>query len=184
MQVRFTVLTFSKSWETFMQAFAAPIPPVAEAPCFVCGGPLAFAEAAAVSGHGRTDEERRHIQFHRGCGPQLAAEALVSVSSPRRGSSMLPYFRHKEGPLLEEREKEILYCLASGLSNQEIGRQLGVSPHTARNLVSRLLVKLDASSRTEAAVWAVSHGIVATQSMLPLQADNGKRPNHQAQDER
>jgi DNA-binding CsgD family transcriptional regulator/tetratricopeptide (TPR) repeat protein len=55
---------------------------------------------------------------------------------------------------LTDREIEVLTLLASGRSNEEIARELFISPKTASVHVSRILAKLDARTRTEAAVTA------------------------------
>jgi two-component system nitrate/nitrite response regulator NarL len=57
-------------------------------------------------------------------------------------------------PDLTPREIEVLELLAQGMSNKEIGDVLGISAHTAKFHVQGLLDKLDATTRTEAAVRA------------------------------
>lgn len=59
-----------------------------------------------------------------------------------------------ETPHLTDREREVLELLAQGFSNREIGAELGISAHTAKFHVQGLLDKLDATTRTEAAVRA------------------------------
>lgn len=55
---------------------------------------------------------------------------------------------------LTPRELEVLGCLIDGRANQEIARALAVAPRTVAAHVEHILVKLDASSRTLAAVRA------------------------------
>ena len=50
--------------------------------------------------------------------------------------------------------------VALGLSNREIGRSLEISIETVKEHVQNVLRKLEASDRTEAAVWAVKKGLV------------------------
>ncbi len=57
-------------------------------------------------------------------------------------------------PDLTPRELEVLELLAQGFSNREIGEVLSISSHTAKFHVQGLLDKLDATTRTEAAVRA------------------------------
>ncbi|MCB9677160.1 MAG: response regulator transcription factor [Alphaproteobacteria bacterium] len=57
-------------------------------------------------------------------------------------------------PDLTPREREVLELLAQGFSNREIGEALDISSHTAKFHVQGLLDKLDATTRTEAAVRA------------------------------
>jgi two-component system nitrate/nitrite response regulator NarL len=59
---------------------------------------------------------------------------------------------HKE---LTAREREVLGCLAEGMSNKQIARALGISVRTVTVHVSNLLRKTGAASRTEAALLAV-----------------------------
>ncbi|WP_373976029.1 two-component system response regulator NarL [Chitinibacter sp. SCUT-21] len=67
--------------------------------------------------------------------------------------------RNQQIAHLTEREQEILQCLAQGLSNKLVGRQLGIAEGTVKVHVKSLLRKLNFRSRLEAAVWAVENGI-------------------------
>ncbi|MEU3316457.1 response regulator transcription factor [Streptomyces sp. NPDC006662] len=60
---------------------------------------------------------------------------------------------------LTEREREVLGLIADGRSNREIARALVLSEKTVKTHVSNILMKLDLSDRTQAALWAVRHGI-------------------------
>ncbi|MFZ5508922.1 MAG: two-component system response regulator NarL [Pseudomonadota bacterium] len=60
---------------------------------------------------------------------------------------------------LTDREKAILRCLAQGLSNKLIGRELNIAEGTVKVHVKNLLKKLSFRSRVEAAVWAVEQGL-------------------------
>lgn len=57
---------------------------------------------------------------------------------------------------LTEREREVLGLVSDGLGNTEISQRLGLSPQTVKNYVSRILMKLNAVSRTEAAASFLS----------------------------
>jgi DNA-binding NarL/FixJ family response regulator len=61
---------------------------------------------------------------------------------------------------LTEREREVLALVGRGLSNEEIARELFLSPATARTYVSRLLTKLDARDRARLVVLAYETGLV------------------------
>jgi DNA-binding CsgD family transcriptional regulator len=61
---------------------------------------------------------------------------------------------------LTPREREVAALLADGLSNGEIARRLYISTKTASVHVSNILAKLDMTSRTEVATWAVRTGLV------------------------
>jgi len=60
---------------------------------------------------------------------------------------------------LTEREHEVLTALARGLSNKEIARQLFVTDHTVKKHISSILDKLEMKDRTQAALYAVAHGM-------------------------
>lgn len=61
---------------------------------------------------------------------------------------------------LSPRERAVLVLVAQGLSNQAIADELRISERTARTHVSKLLTKLDLTSRTQAALVAVREGLV------------------------
>lgn len=61
---------------------------------------------------------------------------------------------------LSEREIEVLRLVGQGLNNAEIARQLFLSEGTVRNYVSAVLIKLQLSDRTQAAVLAMRSGLV------------------------
>jgi len=61
---------------------------------------------------------------------------------------------------LTNRELQVLRHVALGLSNREIGRSLGISIETVKEHVQNILRKIDASDRTQAAVWAVRRSLV------------------------
>lgn len=61
---------------------------------------------------------------------------------------------------LTNREIQVLRHVALGLSNKEIGTSLDISVETVKEHVQNILRKIDATDRTQAAVWAVKEGIV------------------------
>jgi DNA-binding NarL/FixJ family response regulator len=60
---------------------------------------------------------------------------------------------------LTSRERDVLGCVARGLSNRAIAAELGMAERTARTHVSNILAKLGLTSRTQAALFAVEHGL-------------------------
>jgi DNA-binding NarL/FixJ family response regulator len=67
------------------------------------------------------------------------------------------------GPAAEEltdREVQVLRRIAEGMSNREIGEQLGISESTVKTHVNRLLGKLGVTDRTKALVLALKRGLV------------------------
>jgi DNA-binding CsgD family transcriptional regulator len=84
-----------------------------------------------------------------GMGPQ----ALESAPIPQ-------HVRLSAAPTADEaelttREREVLSCLAAGMSNKQVARSLDISIRTVAVHVSNLLRKTGSASRTEAALWAV-----------------------------
>ena len=60
---------------------------------------------------------------------------------------------------LTDRERDVLAGVARGLSNKAIADELGMAERTARTHVSNILAKLGLTSRTQAALFAVQHGL-------------------------
>ena len=63
--------------------------------------------------------------------------------------------------VLTEREREVLALVGQGLTNDEIGRKLFLSPLTAKTHVSRIMSKLLARDRVQLVVVAYESGLVA-----------------------
>lgn len=61
---------------------------------------------------------------------------------------------------LSVREKEVLSCMVTGMSNAEISRTLVISLSTVKYHVSSILTKLEASNRAEAVSIAIQKGLV------------------------
>lgn len=62
-------------------------------------------------------------------------------------------------PSLTPRESQVLGLIAKGQTNRQIARALGVSEKTVKTHVTNLLRRIGAADRTQAALWAVRHGI-------------------------
>jgi DNA-binding NarL/FixJ family response regulator len=82
-------------------------------------------------------------------GPGVATRLLARTPTRLSGPVTAP--RPDD---LTTREREVLDLLAEGASNQQIGRSLGISLKTVQNHVSRILDKLQAADRTQAALRA------------------------------
>jgi DNA-binding NarL/FixJ family response regulator len=64
-------------------------------------------------------------------------------------------------PELTQREREVLRLLADGFANEEIGRQLFISPETVRTHIRKAMTKLDAETRTQAVAKALRLSLIA-----------------------
>jgi DNA-binding NarL/FixJ family response regulator len=71
------------------------------------------------------------------------------------------------GAELTDREREILRMVAAGKANKQIAAELVISERTARTHVSNILRKLNLSSRTQAALWAVREGLAPDSDQPP-----------------
>ncbi|EUJ40656.1 response regulator transcription factor [Brochothrix campestris] len=87
-----------------------------------------------------------------------------SVLEPEvTGKMMKRLTRPQETPLHEEltkREREILFLITKGRSNQEIADELFITLKTVKTHVSNILSKLDVSDRTQAVIYAFKHQLV------------------------
>jgi DNA-binding NarL/FixJ family response regulator len=94
-----------------------------------------------------------------------AGDSLISPGMTRRlieafATSAKPSRLAKELDVLTDREREVLVLVAGGLTNDEIGQRLYLSPATARTHVSRIMSKLAARDRTQLVVLAYETGLV------------------------
>lgn len=95
-----------------------------------------------------------------------AGESLLAPAITRR---LIAEFVGRENPQradpaqlerLTEREREVMALAAEGLTNEQIGQRLNLSPATARTHVGRAMVKLDARDRAQLVVLAYQTGLV------------------------
>jgi two-component system nitrate/nitrite response regulator NarL len=63
------------------------------------------------------------------------------------------------GGRLSEREVEILACLARGEPNKRIAWHLDIAEATVKVHIKAILRKLQLGNRTQAAIWAIGHGL-------------------------
>ncbi len=92
------------------------------------------------------------------------ARHLIAQFGPR--ADIVPKPQKQSAPTvsliepLSQRELEVLHLMALGRTNQEIGRQLIVSPGTVKAHTAAIYRKLDVSNRTEAVARARELGIL------------------------
>lgn len=104
-------------------------------------------------------------------GAVRAAARGGAVIAPTLADKMLTEFRRMASKLgvedelgqLTETELQMLRLLASGLSNKEIASQLALAESTVKNRLSVLFRKIDVADRTQAAIYAISRGLVPAQ---------------------
>jgi DNA-binding NarL/FixJ family response regulator len=61
---------------------------------------------------------------------------------------------------LTEREIQLLRLVAAGLSNKEVAEALRLAESTVKNRLSLLFEKLGVKDRTQAAIYALTHGLL------------------------
>ena len=81
---------------------------------------------------------------------------VIEEATARRGPA--PVAPERLG-LLTEREREVVTLVARGLSNEEIGAALLMSPLTAKTHVSRAMTKLSLRDRAQLVVFAYETGL-------------------------
>jgi DNA-binding NarL/FixJ family response regulator len=86
--------------------------------------------------------------------PTVAARLLQTLSSHES-----PRGAHDGIEHLTRREREVLELIALGHSNKRIALELGVAEKTVKTHVGHLLAKLGVADRTQAALFAVQHGL-------------------------
>lgn len=64
-------------------------------------------------------------------------------------------------PRITQRERDVLRLLADGKSNEEIGKELFISPETVRTHVRKAMAKLEADTRTQAVAKALRQRLIA-----------------------
>jgi DNA-binding NarL/FixJ family response regulator len=96
-----------------------------------------------------------------------AGEALLAPRITRRliaqftADRMATQVGQDRLAVLTQREREVMALVGRGLSNDEIGAELFLSPATARTHVSHAMVKLGARDRAQLVVLAYQTGLVS-----------------------
>lgn len=91
--------------------------------------------------------------------PDIAQRLMSVVSGKAPVEDIHPISMPDHLQNLTEREREVLVWISRGLSNREIAEKMVISEKTVKTHVSNLLSKLDLTDRTQAAIWALKHGL-------------------------
>jgi pimeloyl-ACP methyl ester carboxylesterase/DNA-binding CsgD family transcriptional regulator len=138
---------------------------------------LPLVRAAALVVHRRDD---RAVPYR--LGRQVAAAIPGATFTPLQGSAHFPWHgdadsvvracrealapvqpsrsSEQEAVVLSTREREVLACIARGLSDREIAEDLVLSPHTVHRHVANIRRKLGRRSRTAAVAEAARLGLI------------------------
>jgi NarL family two-component system response regulator LiaR len=92
------------------------------------------------------------VQLH----PDIARTLMLAVAEKEESVASKPAAPFGE---LTEREVEVLSLIAGGFNNREIAEKLVISTKTVKTHVSNILGKLHLEDRTQAAIYALRHGL-------------------------
>ncbi len=85
----------------------------------------------------------------------------IAVDAVLQAAGHAPRARPSAPAGLSPREVEVLIVAARGATTRQVASALGISPKTAGNHIERIYAKIGVSSRAEAAMFAMRHGLVA-----------------------
>ena len=122
------------------------------------------ARALKAGASGFLVKDTEPVDLLRAVRVSVAGEALLSPGVTKRlleqlSAGRAPVDAGRLGALTE-REREVLRLVGRGLTNQEIGAELFLSPLTAKTHVSRIMTKLAARDRVQLVVIAYETGLV------------------------
>lgn len=124
------------------------------------------ARAIRAGASGFLVKDTEPVELIRAVRVVAGGEALLSPSVTRRllervAGTLVNAPNNARLDVLTEREREVLGFVGLGLTNDEIGRELFMSPLTAKTHVSRIMAKLAARDRVQLVVTAYETGLVA-----------------------
>jgi len=117
----------------------------------------AGAVACLLAGAHKTDVLAVIRRAAAACQPASQADfqGQEQPAAPANGPAISPPLH----AALTGREREVLRLITQGLSNKQIATHLHLSQGTVRGYVSAILAKLRVADRTQAAVYALKHGL-------------------------
>lgn len=114
------------------------------------------AGCSGVVTKGRSVSELVQALRRAAAGETVIAPGLLN----RLGPVPTPAESASRGPLLTDREMEVLRLTAEGLDTGEIAQRLDITVHTVRNHLQRCIGKLGVHTRTQAVSAAIRRGII------------------------
>lgn len=93
------------------------------------------------------------VQLH----PDVAKKLMLAVAAKDETKATPAATRSEEA--LTDRERDVLHLIADGMNNREIAKKLVISEKTVKTHVSNILSKLHLDDRTQAAIYALRHGL-------------------------
>lgn len=103
--------------------------------------------------------------------PTGLAALLVKVAGQR------PHVASPDLDALSSRELQILRGLLSGHPNKVIAKALNITEATVKVHLKGVMRKIQTANRTQAAIWALNHGIATNNTGPPAIADQERRPH-------
>jgi two-component system nitrate/nitrite response regulator NarL len=102
-------------------------------------------------------------------GEKVISSALAElVTDPTRAARRGLHLTDIAG--LSPAEGEIICRVVRGESNKQIANALRLTESTVKGRIKVLLQKINASNRTQAAIWALNHGLVQAPTTLPAES--------------
>ncbi len=101
---------------------------------------------------------------------QKIVEKLANLTGSR------PSGKQPELAALSERAREVLGLVAAGLSDDEIGRKLGISRNTVRNHIAAIYTKIGVHKRAALIVWARERGLASAPKPKPASRKPRRKP--------
>jgi HD-GYP domain-containing protein (c-di-GMP phosphodiesterase class II) len=138
----------------------------------------AISEPARILGAADAYQAMREPRPYRP--PRSAEEAAAELRADVRGGRLDPeaveavlgaaghrVMRRREGPAgLTAREVEVLQLLARGLPNKAIAERLVITPKTVANHIEHIYLKIGASNRARASLFAMQHGLLPEEQFV------------------
>jgi DNA-binding NarL/FixJ family response regulator len=117
-----------------------------------------LSEALDVGARGFVLKEAPLVDLVRAVERVAAGEAYVD---PVLAGVLVSGYITDRVPTLTQREREVLRHLSDGLSNEETGKALHISPETVRTHIRKAMRKLEADTRTQAVAIALRQSIIS-----------------------